>query len=25
MFDPLRNDSRFQKLAKSAAPKAGDK
>src|SRR5438309_411254 len=25
MFEPLRNDSRFQKLAKSAAPKAGDK
>jgi len=25
MFDPLRNDPRFQKLAESAAPKAGDK
>jgi len=25
MFDPLRNDPRFQKLAGSAAPKAGDK
>src|SRR5436305_1665880 len=25
MFDPLRNDPRFQKLAASAAPKTGDK
>jgi serine/threonine-protein kinase len=25
MFDPLRNDPRFQKLAESAAPKTADK
>ena len=25
MFDPLRNDPRFQKLAESGAPKTGDK
>jgi hypothetical protein len=25
MFDPLRNDPRFQKLAESAAPKAANK
>jgi len=25
MFDPLRNDPRFQKLAESAAPKTPDK
>ena len=25
MFDPLRNDPRFQKLDESGAPKAGDK
>ena len=25
MFDPLRNDPRFQKLAQSEAPKAADK
>ena len=25
MFDPLRNDPRFQKLAESGAPKTGDR
>jgi hypothetical protein len=25
MFDPLRNDPHFQKLAASSAPKAADK
>jgi len=25
MFDPLRNDLRFQKLAESTAPKAEEK
>jgi hypothetical protein len=25
MFDPLRNDPRFQKLATSESPKAADK